>query len=99
MKKRSILGNILLLAIVIILVSTRPNEAKYTSWLKQNVRDNNPNILVQIGVDVLGDTVIQRTTTYKDYYLFTYADTKVGSQFRLTAIGILNTFIPFRVEK
>lgn len=99
MKKKK--WGILLAMVVLVIVCylTRPSEGQYTSWIKGQIKKNTNSILVNIGTDLLGDKIIQKYTTYKDFYLFSYADTRIDDYQGITAIGIFNIFIPIRIDK
>lgn len=85
--------------ILVILAVTKPTKLDYVSWLKDKaVETAKPGLefgLVAGLVSLLGNTVIDMTTTSKDYYFATVYTTTYGNE-KITVLGILNNFITIK---
>jgi hypothetical protein len=95
MKKKLIITVSLLIAILCIMLLTKPSEASFSDWAKEkyiNI-DASERSLVQIMVKNTTCLQIEMTRKYHNYYLFATVDASLYGK-DITYLGILgNWFI------
>lgn len=84
-----IIGFILLIAAV-----TNPSKEKFVIWAKEQLKSQSNNGLVNMGIEVFGDGVINSVTNTQNYVFFSVYDSKISNSNEVKVLGIFNNFIP-----
>ncbi len=95
MKKLSFL--IIIAFLLIVMAICNPSKSEYSNWLKEQVSEQNDNILVQGIVALAGGTIIDSYTKTHNYVFFSVFDTNISGEKTLKVIGIFNNFIPLDI--
>jgi uncharacterized membrane protein YadS len=89
--KKIVLAAVVLLGIIAAL--TVPNKAAYIDWTKEKVKQQSASRLLRFGVDLLGTTVLDKTTECHNYGIARVCTTDFGELGRIRAIGVFDHFI------
>lgn len=93
MKKMIIIG-----LIAIILILTNPSKADFVDWSHEKMIAQSEGILERGFSQYFGRDYIASQTTSQDYVMFSIYTSQLGN-YRVITIGILNNFIPVKVEE
>lgn len=84
----------LLIAVIIILAAvTVPKEDEYVLWLKDKLKQESENGIVDLGIDLFGSPVINGLTSCKSYVVISLCKTNVLENESITAVGVFANFI------
>ncbi|MCZ8517645.1 hypothetical protein O9H85_36050 [Paenibacillus filicis] len=73
---------------------TVPTQDEYSVWLKSKIKnESNNNFFVNMGVNLLGDAIIKRTTVCNNFIVASYCRTSLDSNNNISAIGAYNRFV------
>ena len=73
-------------------VKTNPSKEKYVMWAKEQLKNQANNGLVNLGIDLFGDTIIDSVTRDQNDVFFSVFDSKLSTGKDVKAIGIFNHF-------
>lgn len=88
---------IIVLFILVIAAITVPDKKQYTEWIKEEVKNQTNDQLVNLGVDLLGSSIFGSTSTCKNYVFLSMCKTDLGQEEKAGAIGAFNNYfgIPY----
>jgi hypothetical protein len=93
MKKRTIIGLVIAGFFLVMLAVTNPGKDEYVSWINEEVAQSEGGMLEKGLFAVFGNMVMEQTTESTDYILFSVYRTTIDGE-GMTAVGVLNRFIP-----
>ncbi|WP_136603824.1 hypothetical protein [Paenibacillus dokdonensis] len=89
---------IVLFFILVIAAITVPDKQQYTEWIKDQVKKESNDSLINFGVDLLGSSIISSATTCKNYVFVSYCNTKLIDSNTISAIGIFHNYFGFNSQ-
>ncbi|KQO18154.1 hypothetical protein [Paenibacillus sp. Leaf72] len=96
MKKYTV---IIVLFLLVAAALTVPSKQQYAEWLKGHIKEKNNSLIINLGVDLLGITIIEKVTTCQSYVVLSVCTTKISGPEKIKAAGIFNHFIPLQFPK
>lgn len=90
MKKYIAIAIIILLVLAVLTV---PKQDDYASWMKNRIKQEANNVLMDWGVELVGDRVIRSSSTCANYVVFSLCETKLTEQNKFRALGAFHQFI------
>ncbi|PFH90705.1 hypothetical protein [Bacillus sp. AFS088145] len=91
MKKLLVIGALAIC--LIISVQTNPSKGEFVTWAKDQLKLESKNKYVDFGIDLLGEKLISKVTTKKDYVFFSVYEVKALDK-EIKVVGLFNHFIP-----
>lgn len=80
--------------ILVIAAVTNPSKENFVIWAKGQLKSQSNNGLVNMGIEVFGDGVINSVTNTQNYVFFSVYDSKISNSNEVKVLGIFNNFIP-----
>ncbi|WP_338554520.1 hypothetical protein [Paenibacillus sp. KS-LC4] len=96
MKKYTV---IIVLFLLVIAAVTVPSKQQYAEWLKGHIKEESDSLIINLGVDLLGTTIIDKVSTCQSYVFLNVCTTEISKSEKITAAGIFNNFIPLQYPK
>ncbi|WP_374016022.1 hypothetical protein ABU162_16870 [Paenibacillus thiaminolyticus] len=84
---------IALVLVLVLAVLTVPKQNDYASWMKNRIKQEADNVLMDWGVELVGDRLIRSTSSCANYVVLSLCETKVTEQNKFRAIGAFHQFI------
>ncbi|MBK1811527.1 DUF4359 domain-containing protein [Clostridium sp. YIM B02505] len=85
----------IVISIILVLLSiatfTNPTKGDYINWVKESSQKSH-SLLEKGFIILLGDTVVNNTTTSNNFVIFSSYNTKIGSE-KIKTIGAFNNFL------
>ncbi|MEH7349621.1 hypothetical protein [Gottfriedia acidiceleris] len=91
MKKLLVIGA--LAVCLIISAQTNPSKGEFVTWAKDQLKLESKNKYIDFGIDLLGEKLISKVTTKKDYVFFSVYEVKALDK-EIKVVGLFNHFIP-----
>ncbi|PGM57057.1 DUF4359 domain-containing protein [Bacillus sp. AFS053548] len=91
MKKLLVIGALAIC--LIISAQTNPSKGEFVTWAKDQLKLESKNKYVDFGIDLLGEKLISKVTTKKDYVFFSVYEVKALDK-EIKVVGLFNHFIP-----
>ncbi|MEH7453510.1 hypothetical protein [Gottfriedia acidiceleris] len=91
MKKLLVIGALAIC--LIISAQTNPSKGEFVTWAKEQLKLESKNKYVDFGIDLLGEKLISKVTTKKDYVFFSIYEVKALDK-EIKVVGLFNHFIP-----
>jgi hypothetical protein len=91
MKKLLIIGAFAIC--LIISAQTNPSKGEFVTWAKDQLKIESKNKYLDFGIDLLGEKLISKVTTKKDYVFFSVYEVKALDK-EIKVVGVFNHFIP-----
>ncbi|MFF2875207.1 hypothetical protein ACFVR2_02675 [Gottfriedia sp. NPDC057991] len=91
MKKLLVIGA--LAVCLIISAQTNPSKGEFVTWAKDQLKLESKNKYIDFGIDLLGEKLISKVTTKKDYVFFSVYEVKALDK-DIKVVGLFNHFIP-----
>ncbi|MES9685592.1 hypothetical protein CN514_06795 [Bacillus sp. AFS001701] len=91
MKKLLVIGALAIC--LIISAQTNPSKGEFVTWAKDQLKLESKNKYIDFGIDLLGEKLISKVTTKKDYVFFSVYEVKALDK-EIKVIGLFNHFIP-----
>ena len=91
MKKFLVIGA--LAVCLIISAQTNPSKGEFVTWAKDQLKLESKNKYIDFGIDLLGEKLISKVTTKKDYVFFSVYEVKALDK-EIKVVGLFNHFIP-----
>ncbi|ODG91436.1 MULTISPECIES: hypothetical protein [Bacillaceae] len=91
MKKLLVIG--VLAICLIISAQTNPSKGEFVTWAKDQLKLESKNKYLDFGIDLLGEKLISKVTTKKDYVFFSVYEVKALDK-DIKVVGLFNHFIP-----
>jgi hypothetical protein len=89
------LRNVIIIGFILVIAAvTNPSKEKFVIWAKDQLKGKYNNGLVNMGIEVLGDGVINSVTNSSNYVFFTVYDSKISASKDIKVLGVFNNFIP-----
>ncbi|MGG0176318.1 hypothetical protein [Gottfriedia acidiceleris] len=91
MKKLLVIGALAIC--LIISAQTNPSKGEFVTWAKDQLKLESKNKYIDFGIDLLGEKLISKVTTKKDYVFFSVYEVKALDK-DIKVVGLFNHFIP-----
>ncbi|MFD4705153.1 hypothetical protein ACFWM3_09805 [Gottfriedia sp. NPDC058432] len=78
---------------LIISAQTNPSKGEFVTWAKDQLKLESKNKYIDFGIDLLGEKLISKVTTKKDYVFFSVYEVKALDK-EIKVVGLFNHFIP-----
>ncbi|KQL33751.1 hypothetical protein AN960_19015 [Bacillus sp. FJAT-25509] len=78
---------------LIISAQTNPSKGEFVTWAKDQLKLESKNKYIDFGIDLLGEKLISKVTTKKDYIFFSVYEVKALDK-EIKVVGLFNHFIP-----
>ncbi|MFS0840366.1 hypothetical protein [Paenibacillus sp. 1P03SA] len=79
--------------IFILMALTVPSKQDYFDWIKDKVKEEANSVMVNIGVNLVGDSILDNSSRCTKLLVYSYCNTYISQENKVRAIGIFNTFI------
>ncbi|WP_341281025.1 hypothetical protein [Paenibacillus sp. FSL H8-0537] len=90
---------IIVLFLLVIAAVTVPSKQQYAEWLKGHIKEESNSLIINLGVDLLGTTIIEKVTTCQSYVVLSVCTTEISESEKIKAAGLFNNFIPLQFPK
>lgn len=90
---KKLIRALIVIAIVIVATISNPPKEEYVSFAVEKMSDSTDNWLEVGAINLFGDTMLDLTTTSKDYLVFTVYTTTIDEE-EFKVLGVFNNFIP-----
>lgn len=93
---KPLIATLLLIALVFFCLLTNPTQSDYINWAQYQYKTQqapSEKGLAEVFLQVVGPTIIEKSTTSTNYILFTLFETKFNGNCMQT-IGVLDHFFP-----
>ena len=81
--------------VLVIAAVTNPTKVDYVTWMKEKVIKESNNMLVTGAVSLLGNSLIESTTTSQNLVFFSIFNTNINGQ-NSKVVGLFHNFIPLK---
>lgn len=94
--KKSYTALLVTLFVLGLAAFTNPSKDEYIAWMKEEALRKSDGLLEKGLISLLGNTIVESSTTTNNFVFFSTFTTNINRDFRLKAIGIFRNFFPIQ---